>query len=487
MRVSATPPYGVSSIDSLGSTVRLNADLTEQQARRVVVDSSHHDGSIEVNGAQFEVVFPAARRVSGVRLVQASVPRCLGNLRRAVLTATVDNTTDPNNTTTTSHYLHAFAPETASLADIGTAFRASLEEDARRGTTGTFDSPFFQRLTIKCTPTGFAVFEFYNSVDADVTDVKLDVSGFDLMNDCGVQQYEDGNVASWSPDLNSGTSSMGVWYFSQRMTGVHRRLGAPYVCVDGMGTIDTPIPGGTFIEDIQCTLSGAGAQATARAVVDEGVIRTVTPVDGIGSIPEDTVLDVIPVTAAPLPGTNGRLVKVEDELRIRDGGSGYIEGAYRVNDGTSEFDISITVSRRGVRRVEVTNGGSGYDATTTARFSQVRAAKTVSLTDATEVDTHSPAVAVVTNTGGSITHVDLTDAGEGYALSRRPMDAFALLQDECGSAPFKLAKETARYFTTPLPSLSRLRVSVRSPDGEAYPIAASARTLFVFEIYCENP
>ena len=222
------------------------------RARRVLVDSVHHDVGVGAPQLVARLATPL-RKVSGLRLLSCTVPRYHGPMCRAVLAATTEDGK--------AHYLHAFAPQTSTLAEIGAIFCTHLEEDSRRATTGSFSSPWFSSLTIKATPTGFTVLEYYESSEAslNVKDVALDVTLFDGLSDTVHLSYASGLVANLNEDGMTPVSyTKGLWFFSQLCSSVSRLYGDPVLCVQGAGALECGADDeGSVARTPQVTLSSA--------------------------------------------------------------------------------------------------------------------------------------------------------------------------------------------------------------------------------------
>ena len=519
----AQGPMGVTSVDGAGGSRSLDADLHRVRARRVIIDSSQFDTSYNVGDSQLHAQFEPMKKVSGIQLVSCIVPRYFGVMAHAVLTATMESGD--------RFYLHAFAPQTSNLAHIGNVFKTSLEEDAKRATTSTFSSPWFQALTIKTTDIGFTVLEYYTTAGVNVSSVDLDVTQFDGLADTIKIDYGSGLVTTyWDSSASGASMTNGLWHFSQRKSSVHSKYGCPYLCINGISNVEFGIAGrGNMVTPPICIFSSPTPQfdsnnralraneALASVTVDGGVVRRVDVSGGSGYTP-NSELDVVVTNAFGSQSEAASVKAMTDSSGviigcfIENGGCGYIQAgttASVTDSGHSGTPATLTVvvARKGVRAVSVTNGGQHYPSDVSARISGVRTntssssasldvvrtgtsgtydasgSKVMYTNDVTAVCT----VDAVTDGSGHIVSVRILDAGEGYPTSATPNlpDAFCVLMEEGGLDPISSPYSTTRWFKTPLSSIDKLGVSIRCSDGSLYPIE-NGRSLFVFDIYCEN-
>lgn len=511
----AEGPRGLTSVDSAGGTRSLDSDQHRVPTRQIVIDSMHFDKSYTPDGKQLQAVFEPLKMVSGVRLVSCVVPRYFGPLAHAVLTATMENGD--------RYYLHAFAPQSSSLAHIGSTFRTSLEEDSKRAATSSFSSPWFQALTIKTTDIGFTVLEYYTSAsdNENVKSVELDVTQFDGLGDTVKIDYGRGLVSNfWDDDGGDASFTNGLWHFSQRSSSVHSKYGCPYLCIQDLGNVEFSAQGrGNAIAAPECTMTdpvAADASVSTKGAatsvnVDCGVIRAVTVMHPGSGYPANATLDVSISNA--FQNGSGAQAKAETDASgcvtlcyILDGGSGYLQAgtsATVVPDDSTQFMgtdavLSVTVSRHGVRSIIVTDGGSNYAHAPSAYVSGVRMnAEQPSFTALTldasgggvlqmnNQDVFATAQLRVALSGGSVSAVHILDAGEGYRNAARPSDVFCALNEDGGIDPILGAYQSTKWFKTPLASLSKLNISVRCSDGTPYPLQGG-RSVFVFDVYCSN-
>lgn len=236
------PSPNATVVGAAGGARDTHPDLSKVNTRRVVLDSAHFDMAARAD-CHFDCEIDRCKNVCGIGVVQCVIPRYMGEMKQATLTAT-----KPGGTAVGDKYrLTAFAPATATLREVGEVFRANLEEDARQGTTGSFESPWFQNLTIKLHATGFVVMEYFSGSGNDVTNVEIDVSEFDILQSNETHNYA-GGVATSLTVLGGGVTSDGsttnsFWIFSQKVMTVHPTHGCPYLCLEGVEGLTTPIAG----------------------------------------------------------------------------------------------------------------------------------------------------------------------------------------------------------------------------------------------------
>ena len=564
---------GITSVDAAGGQRDIDADLKRVATRRVVLDTSHMDmSSSNANDCHFDVRVQTMKNVSGIRVVDAVVPRFVGTMKQAVLTATVGST---------AHKLYAFAPETATLSQLGDIFRSHLEEDAKQAATTNFSSPWFQSLTIKTTIAGFVVVEYYNTASSDVSDVTLDLTQFEALKSRTKLEYASDGFVQAGGESTPSTNNKGFWLFSQQVLTVHPTYGCPYLCLNDVeNAVDTPEAGnGSMLQHPVISVSasggiasvsitdggsgytigdavsftgtgtGAAAQVTgvgvngeitaismttfgsgytagttvvfsgsgggasgsvnlstpARASVEiaEGVIRSIA-VDSAGT--GYAVGNSITITGSG-SGASAVVGAVDSteitRIDIRNGGSGYAQHDTLVDctaTGDGNATATAIVSRRGVRHVTVTASGSAYDTAPSVSLSGVHSSLSLVASNLQSngqqlngQQSHDDMIrraslsAKIAN--GEVTHIDITDAGEGYPLKshlKLPHNILAVLTENHDTAkPLQCNKPMTKWFKTPLSSLSRLRVSIRTPYGDLYPLHAG-RAVICLEIYCDN-
>ena len=521
---------GVTSVDSSNGKREIRNDPMRRSSARIVLDSANFDTSYTINDKQLVARFDPLKNVSGIKLVRCVVPRYFGKVAHAVLTAIME---DGNR-----FYLHAFAPETATIPEIGDVFRANLEEDAKRATTASFSSPWFQNLTIKATQSGFVVLEYYAGATAatNVRTVELDVHEFDGLRNTVETRYDGGlltNFGGSAPSLEISSASQGninaanpqsytkgIWTFCSDNRSIHSRYGCPYVCVSEIGDVAAPINGDGNVSTLAtCEIphpGGAETQAKAHVIVRSNVIRAVVIDNGGTGYPVNTEFKIA-FNNIFTGQSDGSGIAVSDasgvivKTLIVDGGQGYLQAGTTATllDMTSNSPVTPTgdsasftvlVAKRGVGHIHATTG-SGYTDTDLLSMPTVHVKGVRETTSATAPPrivgsdpalpqstplTTTPAIAAYRVVGGQVSAVFIEDAGEGYPLGHTPhiKDALCPLINGSLSDPFTGGGVT-RWFTTPLASLQQLAVSLRCFDDSEYPLS-SGRAVFEFEIYCNN-
>ena len=235
------PSPNATVVGAAGGARDTHPDLSKVNTRRVVLDSAHFDMASRTD-CHFDCEIDRCKNVCGIGVVQCVIPRYVGEMKHATLTATKE-VSGVNK----QYVLHAYAPASATLREVGEVFRGNLEEDSRQAATGSFESPWFQNLTIKLHATGFVVMEYYTTAGKDVSNVELDVGEFAILESNETHSYL-GGVATSLTSLNGGVTSDGIasnsfWTFSQEVMTVHPTHGCPYLCLEGVEGLTTPIAG----------------------------------------------------------------------------------------------------------------------------------------------------------------------------------------------------------------------------------------------------
>ena len=221
--------------------------------------------------------------------------------------------------------------------------------------------------------------------------------------------------------------------------------------------------------------------------------------DGYGG-----VVPAVTIGSAGGSGSGAAAVAVLDgagdsvaRVLISDGGADYMAHDTTVTiaaptSGGTQAEATVVVARQGVRAVSVTDGGSGYAWAPSVSVSGVRAA--LHTTVSAEVgQTHdvvaAPASVEASLSADAVDAVSIVDAGEGYPLGSdlgRPRDVLAIItENHDAQSPIHSARDTTRWFKTPLASLARLRLSFRTATGALYPVQAG-RAIVILDVYCEN-
>ena len=221
-------PDGLVSKDASGGIHKLAQDLSQMNSRRVVIDSQHIPLNLS-SPSIFEVQFENMKRVVGVKMVEATVPRN-GGTKNLILRAKHSTISSLDSD------LKVTVNTDASLHDIGLVLVAYMHFDGNKNIVDAMNSnagTLFatEKYKIISLPNGFLI--------SVIDGAESELAGIETLGG----EWPDHVVETYS---NNDTS---VFVFTQTSRSVGTK-GCPYVCVEGMGILEFPINVGGSKEPI---------------------------------------------------------------------------------------------------------------------------------------------------------------------------------------------------------------------------------------------